>query len=186
VNNKAHTNLGVVEVQVLYFEVNADSRNEGRREAIVSISHQEARFADSRIPEHQKFDMNVMGLLTLAPFGMFHFHAIVCAFRWIRSPKEGCWLAGYMPCRIEIRIEIWAVGFLKQTIPVNLPFLLAAVADRKPGLCGTTSATKESAALVQRGIDRKDAKWWVELRGEDTRGADLGERGGGGYFAEFL
>lgn len=72
----ARTNLGVVEVQVLDFEVDADSRNEGRREAIVSISHQEACFAHARVPEHQEFDMNVMGLLTLAPCGVFNFHAI--------------------------------------------------------------------------------------------------------------
>tara|TARA_B100000513_G_scaffold176586_1_gene93577 strand:+ start:383 stop:547 length:165 start_codon:yes stop_codon:yes gene_type:complete len=51
---------------VFYFEVYPDGRDERRREAIVRVSHEQARFAYTRVPEHEQFDVDVVRILLAA------------------------------------------------------------------------------------------------------------------------
>ena len=62
--NASH--LDIVEIKVFYFEVYPDGRDERRREAIVRVSHEQARFAYTRVPEHEQFDVDVVRILLAA------------------------------------------------------------------------------------------------------------------------
>ena len=55
--------LRVIQVQVLDFKVDADCRDERRRKTVICIPHEQARFTDTCVSEHQKFNVDIVRML---------------------------------------------------------------------------------------------------------------------------
>lgn len=55
--------LRVIQVQVLDFKVDADCRDERRRKAVICIPHEQARFTDTCVSKHQKFNVDIVRML---------------------------------------------------------------------------------------------------------------------------